>query len=119
MTHHARLVCIKLSDIEPNPNRDLKFNPLNPTKLNSLVNSINETGFWATVIVRPHPEKKGRYQLAFGHHRFQAAIQVGVKEADFVVEDLDDSMMLKKMEQENQEEYRSCPLSLLETCKAV
>jgi hypothetical protein len=36
-----------------------------------------------------------------------------------VVRELDENMMLKMMELENQEDYRYCPLSLLESVKAV
>lgn len=113
------LVNIKLSDIESNPNRDLKFNPLNPDKVNALVSSILETGFWSNVILRPHPYKEGKYQLSYGHHRLAAAIQAGIIEAEFVVRELSEDMMLKIMELENSEDYRYSPLSLLESCKAV
>jgi hypothetical protein len=113
-----KLVNIKLSDIRPNPNRDLKFNPFNENKITALMASIGETGFWTNVIVRKSPDGKG-YEQAYGHHRIEAARRSGIKEADFVVRDLDENMMLKMMELENQEDYRYCPLSLLESVKAV
>src|ERR1039458_8945483 len=113
-----KLVNIKLSDIRPNPNRDLKFNPFNEEKITALMASIGETGFWTNVIVRKAPDGKG-YEQSYGHHRLEAAKRSGIKEADFVVRDLDENMMLKMMELENQEDYRYCPLSLLESCKAV
>jgi len=112
------LVNIKLSEIKPNPNRDLKFNPYNEEKITALMASIGETGFWTNVIVRKSPDGKG-YEQAYGHHRIEAARRSGIKEADFVVRDLDENMMLKMMELENQEDYRYCPLSLLESVKAV
>jgi hypothetical protein len=80
--------------------------------------SIGETGFWTNVIVRKSSDGKG-YEQAYGHHRIEAARRSGIKEADFVVRDLDENMMLKMMELENQEDYRYCPLSLLESVKAV
>ena len=110
---------IALKDILPNPNRDLAFNPYNEEKITALVSSINETGFWANVIVRPSPTKEGKYEQAYGHHRAEAARRAGITEAEFVVQNLDENMMLKMMELENQEDYRYCPLSLLESCKAV
>jgi len=113
------LMNIALSDIESNPNRDLNFNPLHEEKLVALMASINETGFWSNVIVRPHPEKKGKYQLSYGHHRLESAKRCGIKEAEFVVRNLDDNFMIKMMEAENSEDYRYCPLSLLESCRAV
>ncbi len=113
-----KLVNIKLSEIKPNPNRDLKFNPFNEEKIVALMASIGETGFWTNVIVRKSPDGKG-YEQAYGHHRIESARRSGITEADFVVRDLDENMMLKMMELENQEDYRYCPLSLLESCKAV
>lgn len=109
---------IALNDIRCNPNRDLKFNPFNEEKIAALMASIGETGFWTNVIVRVAPDGKG-YEQAYGHHRLESARRSGIKEADFVVRDLDENMMLKMMELENQEDYRYCPLSLLESVKAV
>ena len=113
-----KLVNIKLSEIKPNPNRDLKFNPFNEEKIVALMASIGETGFWTNVIVRKSPDGKG-YEQAYGHHRIESARRSGITEAEFVVQNLDENMMLKMMELENQEDYRYCPLSLLESCKAV
>jgi hypothetical protein len=112
------LVKIKLSDVKPNPNRDLAFNPYNEEKIAALMASIGETGFWTNVIVRQSPDGKG-YEQAYGHHRIESARRCDIKEADFVVRELDENMMLKMMELENQEDYRYCPLSLLESVKAV
>ena len=118
MPTKEHLVNIKLCDIRPNPNRDLKFNPLNEEKITALMASIGETGFWTNVIVRKATDGKG-YEQAYGHHRIEAARRSNIKEADFVVRDLDENMMLKMMELENSEDYKYCPLSLLESVKAV
>jgi hypothetical protein len=112
------IVKIKLSEIKPNPNRDLRLNPYNEEKITALINSINETGFWTNVIVRRSPDGDG-YEQAYGHHRVEAARRAGITEADFVVQDLDENTMLKMMDKENQEEYRYSVLSMLETVKAV
>ena len=101
------LVKIKLSDVKPNPNRDLAFNPYNEEKIAALMASIGETGFWTNVIVR---EQGNSYEQAYGHHRIESARRCGITEADFVVRELDENMMLKMMELENQEDYRYCPL---------
>ena len=113
-----QLLNLKLADILPNPHRDLAFNPYNEEKIAALMASIEETGFWSNVIVRPSPDGKG-YEQSYGHHSIEAARRSGITEAEFVVQDLDDSKMLKMMEKENQEDYRYCPLSLLESVKAV
>ena len=50
--------------------------------------------------------KAGKYELAYGHHRVQAAIEAGLIEADFIVKPLDDAMLIKVMDYENRELMR-------------
>ncbi|BCM87610.1 plasmid partitioning protein RepB [Methylobacterium indicum] len=40
--------------------------------LDTLVESIRESGQQVPILVRPHPSKSGRYQIAFGHRRARA-----------------------------------------------
>ena len=42
------------------------------------------------MIVRPHPEKDGFFQLINGHHRCKALEQLGYKQANVIVWDIDD-----------------------------
>jgi len=46
--------------------------------LESLVASIAENGQQVPILVRPHPEKAGRYQIAYGRRRLRAAIELGL-----------------------------------------
>lgn len=108
---------LKLKDILANPNRDLKMNPLVEVKIDSLIESINQTGFWDNVVVRKN--KDGRYEIAYGHHRLEAAKRAGITEADFIVKNFDDVKMIQVMDNENRETYGSTPASLLESVKAV
>lgn len=39
-------------------------------KVNSLVKSIKQTGFWDNILARKN--KAGKYEIAYGHHRLQA-----------------------------------------------
>ncbi len=43
-----------------------------------LVNAIRERGQDSPVLVRPHPDKPGYYQTAFGHRRVRAALELGI-----------------------------------------
>lgn len=106
-----------LKDIRPNPFRDLTCNPLNEDKITELISSINDTGFWDNCVVRMN--SKGEPELAYGHHRVAAAIKVGLKEADFIVKDLDNVKMLQIMARENNETYRYSVLALLESVRGV
>jgi ParB-like chromosome segregation protein Spo0J len=108
---------LKFKDVLPNPYRDLKGNPLLKDKIAELVASINTTGFWDNVVVRKN--KAGKYELSYGHHRVAAAIEAGLTEADFIVKDLSDALMIQIMDNENREAYQSSPASVIEAVKAV
>ncbi|MBA7560366.1 hypothetical protein ES695_18045 [Candidatus Atribacteria bacterium 1244-E10-H5-B2] len=46
---------IQIKDLRPNPFRDMDNYPINEEKVQSLTNSINQTGFWDNILVRPKP----------------------------------------------------------------
>ena len=105
---------IALKDIKPNPYRNLERYPLDQPHVDELVASIKatEAGFWDNVLVRKVGDK---YELAYGHHRLEAAKQAGLKEADFIVKKLSDEEMLKIMYLENkQDRVRKPFISLME-----
>ena len=45
----------------------------------ALVASMRESGQQVPVLLRPHPQKPGRYQIAYGHRRVRAAARIGVR----------------------------------------
>ena len=93
---------IKVSDIEANPFRNIDEYTLEEKKLQALERSINVTGFWDNVVVRPKGKK---YELAYGHHRLEVLNRLSIEEVDIPVKDLSDETMLKMMVCENQNEY--------------
>lgn len=107
---------LKFADIEPNPNRDLKLNPLRRAKIDALKESIHETGFWDNVVVRIVGKKK---QSAYGHNRIAAAMEMGLTEADFIVKELSNDLMLKIMARENAEVYGNDLISTIESVEAL
>lgn len=116
----ASLQEIPIDDIKSNPHRDLKSYPFMPEKLKALQHSITSLGeLWEGLIVRPHPLLKGEYQLAFGHHRWKASKEAGLKKLRVIVRDLSDEQMLQFMGRENMEDYRSEFLIMLETWEAA
>lgn len=44
----------------------------------ALAESMRESGQQVPILVRPHPDKPGRYQIAYGHRRARAAAANGV-----------------------------------------
>lgn len=67
-----------------------------------LVASIREQGQQVPILVRPHPDKPGHYQMAFGHRRLRAIAELGLK-VNAVVRDLTDEQLVVAQGQENNE----------------
>ncbi|MBB2753081.1 UNVERIFIED_ORG: ParB family chromosome partitioning protein [Rhizobium aethiopicum] len=65
-----------------------------------LVEAIRLRGQDSPILVRPHPEKDGRYQIAFGHRRARAAKELG-RPVRAVVKKLDDRDHVIAQGQEN------------------
>jgi ParB/RepB/Spo0J family partition protein len=112
----SELKTVAPTSVDRNPHRDTGTYPYDKTKLNALINSMRDVGCWEGIIVRPHGR---RYQAAFGHHRLEAARQLGLSKIPVIVRDLSDEDMLKFMGRENGEDYRAQFLVLLETWDAA
>jgi ParB family chromosome partitioning protein len=70
--------------------------------ISGLVASIKEQGQQVPILVRPHPEKPGRYQVAFGHRRLRAVAEAGLP-VKAVVRELTDEQLVIAQGQENNE----------------
>jgi len=91
---------VQIKDLNPNPFRDMDNYPIEEDKIQALVNSINETGFWDNIVARKNGEG---YQIAYGHHRLMALQRIFPEThvIDIPVKDFDDSTMLRIMANEN------------------
>lgn len=67
-----------------------------------LVEAIREQGQQVPILVRPHPEYPGRYQVAFGHRRLRAVTDIGIP-VKAVVRELTDEQLVVAQGQENNE----------------
>ncbi len=67
-----------------------------------LVEAIREQGQQVPILVRPHPDRPGRYQVAFGHRRLRAVAEIGIP-VRAVVRDLTDEQLVVAQGQENNE----------------
>lgn len=63
--------------------------------LAELASSIQEKGVLQPLIVRPHPEKSGQYQIVAGERRWRAAQRAGVHEVPVLVRALTDEEVLE------------------------
>jgi hypothetical protein len=95
----------RLSDVLPNPYRNLNDYPIDQAKCEQLAHSINETGFWLGI--RARRNNAGQLEIAFGHHRIAAAkFALGENhEAQFEVGEFSDLEMLRMMAHENADVY--------------
>jgi ParB family transcriptional regulator, chromosome partitioning protein len=82
----GRLVPIDL--IDPNPNQPRQV----MGDLSELIASIAEKGILEPLVVR---QRGDRYQIVAGERRYQAAVQVGLRELPVVIRDVDDTEMLE------------------------
>ncbi len=109
---------IKVSDLEANPYRNIAKYPIDRSKVDALKTSIKETTFWDNILVRAHPTKKGKYQIAYGHHRHIALKELKLQEVDIPCRTLTDAQMLKIMAEENLE-WSTSPAVINETVLAT
>ncbi|MER9349769.1 plasmid partitioning protein RepB [Mesorhizobium sp. M0227] len=65
-----------------------------------LVMSIAENGQQVPILVRPHPETAGRYQIAYGRRRLRAAAKLG-REVRAIVQTLSDDDLVIAQGREN------------------
>lgn len=111
---------VKLSSLRPNPWRHFETYKLVPKKIESLSESIGQTGFWSGQITGRVAKPSG-YEIAWGHHRWKAATEVLGENAyiEIIVEDLTDDDMLMRMARENNEVYDANASMDIEVIKAA
>jgi hypothetical protein len=90
---------VPLDKIRDNPWRDRVRNPIDADRVESIAISIGKTKYWMGTYGRELPD--GTVQLAFGHHRLEAAKEQSLKEIPIILEDFTDGEMLVWMAQEN------------------
>jgi ParB family chromosome partitioning protein len=82
----GRMIAIDL--IDPNPDQPRQV----MGDLSELMASIAEKGIIEPLIVR---QRGGRYQIVAGERRYQASVQVGLRELPVVVRDVDDNEIVE------------------------
>jgi ParB family chromosome partitioning protein len=82
----GRLVAI--DDLDPNPNQPRQV----MGDLSELMASIAEKGIIEPIICR---QRGGRFQIVAGERRYQAAVQVGLREVPIVIREVDDNEIIE------------------------
>jgi ParB/Sulfiredoxin domain len=110
------IVQVEIAAIDANPFRLLDKYPYVEGKLQTLQRSFDDIGIWPGVIGR---RAGNRFQIAFGHHRIEAARLNKLKIVPLIVQELTDEQMLQYMGRENMEDYNADFLCMLETWEAA
>lgn len=112
---------VALSDILPNRYRKMESYHISEEKIAALLQSYDNSGFWdGSLQARPHPKKAGKFEIAFGHHRIEAAKRdKKIAEVGLVVTNRSDADMLRMMADENREEFKGDHLVAIETIAAT
>src|SRR5437660_12887127 len=79
---------IPIDQIDPNPNQPRQV----MGDLTELIASISEKGIIEPLVVR---QRAGRFQIVAGERRYQAAVQVGLRELPVVIRDVDDTEVIE------------------------
>jgi ParB family transcriptional regulator, chromosome partitioning protein len=79
---------VKIEELDPNPNQPRQV----MGDLSELMASIAEKGIIEPIVVR---QRGGRFQIVAGERRYQAAVQVGLREIPIVIREVDDDEIIE------------------------
>jgi len=111
-----RMQNVPLSDIVPNPWRDLKLYPIDTDHVAELRASINDHGFFGGIKGR---RRNGKIEIGCGHQRIEAARKAKLDSVPIFVDDIDDDAMLRLMTDENATQAGSHPGAVMNEVAAV
>jgi ParB family chromosome partitioning protein len=103
---------VPIEQIDPNPNQPRQV----MGDLSELMASIAEKGVIEPLIVR---QRAGRYQIIAGERRYQAAVQVGLRDLPVVVRDVDDNEVIELALVENLQRKDLTPFEEAEALHAL
>lgn len=104
----ARLASLDPHDIEPNAQQPRSV--FDPEDLAELVHSVREFGVLQPIVVRPHPENAGKYELVMGERRLRASKAAGLEAIPAVIKDTANEAMLRDALLENLHRSQLNPL---------
>lgn len=111
---------VALRDIVANRYRNIDRYRISESKIDALIQSFDNSGFWdGSIQARPHPTKTDKFEIAFGHHRIEAAKRAKFQSVGLVVAQRSDADMLRMMADENREEFKGDHLVAIETVGAT
>ena len=104
----AHLARLDPHDILPNAQQPRSV--FDPEDLAELVHSVREFGVLQPIVVRPHPDLPGKYELVMGERRLRATKEAGLDSIPAVVKDTANEDMLRDALLENLHRSQLNPL---------
>lgn len=98
LTSGETIVEIDPDQIDPSFIRDRRNEDEEEFRI--LLEAIRDHGQDSPILVRPHPEKSGRYMVVFGHRRLRAARELGRK-VRAVIKEMEERQHVLALAQEN------------------
>ena len=83
----TKIRTIALDKLVPHPDNP---NRMSRANFGKLVRHLERTGHYEPLVVRPHPDQPGFFQIINGHHRWAALRKLGHQTAEAVVWNVDD-----------------------------
>lgn len=103
---------IPIDQVDPNPDQPRQV----MGDLSELMASISAKGIIEPLIVR---QRRGRFQIVAGERRYQAAVQVGLREVPAVIRDVDDEQLIEIALIENIQRKDLTPFEEAEALQAL
>ncbi|MCD2440865.1 ParB/RepB/Spo0J family partition protein [Agromyces sp. SYSU K20354] len=104
----AHLARLNPHDILPNAQQPRSV--FDPEDLAELVHSVREFGVLQPIVVRPHPDLPGKYELVMGERRLRATKEAGLGSIPAVIKDTANEDMLRDALLENLHRSQLNPL---------
>jgi len=101
---------VELASIKPNPFRDFTIDPIDENHVTELRESVKEFSLLPGLTGRELDD--GTIELAFGHHRLNAAIAEKVKVGDIHLDDFTDEEMVRLYAMENATQRGASPSAM-------
>lgn len=114
--HTAHLVRVPLARLRPHP---ANANVMDQERLDKLAANIDREGNYPPLVVRPHPEEAGCYQILDGHQRWQVLKHLGHEDALCYVWPCDDRTALVLLATLNRLEGQDDPLKRAELLREL
>jgi ParB family chromosome partitioning protein len=112
----AHLIRVPLTRLRPHP---ANVNVMEEERLDKLAANIDREGNYPPLVVRPHPEEAGCYQILDGHQRWQVLKHLGHQEAVCYVWPCDDGTALILLATLNRLEGQDDPLKRAELLREL